>query len=149
MIKLMTRKEAREKLGLSDATFRRKLNELNIQCITEILPNGVESKKITYEDFLNLSEQLNKSTKDIYLDEKTKDLAFYGLKLELVKTQINLENAIKMLKEREDVINYIQKQNEKLEEKKEKILNEFIKLNKKYTEAINKKNFFAKLFEKK
>lgn len=147
---LISRKEAREKLDLSDATFRRRLKELNIQCVTEILPNGIESKKLHYEDFLKLAEYSNKNIADeIKPNNEKKDLALYNsLKLELITTQLTLSNALKSLQEKDDAIKLLRDEKNNLEKMNNRLFDEFIDLNKKHTETVSKKSFFARLFGK-
>jgi hypothetical protein len=152
MTNLVSRKEAREKLGLSDATFRRRLRDLNIQCVSEILPNGMESKKIRYEDFLRLTEVSGKKPTEKKAAESSQELTIYGLKMELVKSQLSLENALKTLQDKSEYINRLEEKNDQLfdqlgreSESRLELMNKISELQRLLLEE-NKKGFLARLF---
>lgn len=154
MKNLITRKEARELLGMSDATFRRRLKELNIQCISEILPNGIESKKIAYEDYIRLAESNGKKPIEKKTDDSSQELALYGIKIELVKAQLSLENALKSLDEKNEYIRKIEDKNDKLfdqlSREVESRMDTLSKINELQQQILNEHNkgFFARLFSR-
>jgi DeoR/GlpR family transcriptional regulator of sugar metabolism len=145
MVKLLSRKEICEKLNISEKTLRRKIQELNIECISETLHNGIESKKIRYEDYLTIANAIQRKPNEVhYENESTStDLVVYQMKVELVKAQLNLDNALKSIEEKNDTIG-------KLEAMNGKLFDEFMELNRKYTDILseNKKGFFARILGK-
>lgn len=142
MNNLLSRKEVCEQLGISMRTLCRKIEELGIVSVNEVLQNNVISKKIAYEDYLRIAETCNiKASEKRQPDPGSSDLMVIGLKTELIKSQINLENALKNLEEKNEAIR-------KLEEKNERLFNEFMELNSKYTDSLNKRGVFWRLFGK-
>lgn len=116
MKNLISRKEARELLGMSDATFRRRLKDLNIECVSEMLPNGIESKKIAYEDYIRLAESVGKKpVEKRAAGDSSQELTLYGLKMELVRSQLSLENALKNLDEKNEYIRKLENKNDQQE----------------------------------
>lgn len=141
MKNLMSRKEVCEHLGISMRTLCRKIEELGIVSINETLHNNVVSKKISYEDYLRIAKSCSNKPSEQQTTSGASNLMIIGLKTELIKSQINLENTLKSLDEKNDTIR-------KLEEKNERLFNEFMALNTKYTDSLSKKGLFWRLFSK-
>lgn len=121
MTNLVSRKEACEKLNISERTLRRKIQELNIECVSEFLHNGVESKKIKSEDFLRIAAACGKDA----IDPKTetnKSLSIIStLQLELSKIQLEAKNKDALLKEKDNLINILQEDKKFLQEQINKL----------------------------
>lgn len=146
MTKLLSRKEVYSRLGISERTLRRKIQELDIQCVNEKLPNGVVSSKITYEDFLKIAEtcrdsNINTSETSAEINADTKDLALiYNLKTDLVKKQIELQHAENIIREKETLIHHLSDEKAKLEEKNALLFDQFMQSNDKYIDALRQIN---------
>ncbi len=144
----LSRKEVCEKLGISERTLRRKIKELDIECIGELLPNGVESKKISIVDFLRIADSCRNTPKPV---EATKDLSVIStLKMELGKSQQELASKELLLNEKDKLIEIITQEKLRLQEDKKalqedkKFLQEQID---KLTAAREQpKGFFKRLF---
>lgn len=142
MKNLMSRKEVCEQLGISMRTLCRKIEELGIISVNEVLQNNVISKKIAYEDYLRIAETCNvKGAEKRQAEPGVNDLIVIGLKTELIKSQTNLENALKNLEEKNETVR-------RLEDKNERLFNEFMDLNAKYTDSLNKRGLLWRLFGK-
>lgn len=116
MINLVSRKEACERLNISERTLRRKIQELNIECVSEFLHNGVESKKITSEDFLRIAAACGKDVADPKT-ETNKSLSIIStLQFELSKLQLETQNKDALLKEKDNLINVLQEDKKFLQE---------------------------------
>jgi DNA repair exonuclease SbcCD ATPase subunit len=141
-MRLWSRKEVCEDLNITMKTLVKKIKELNIECVNEVLQNNVVSMKIKHEDYLMIAKlYATKHQIDFKTENNSNDMVLHGLKTELFKTQINLDNALKTLEEKNDAL-------KKAEEKNERLFNEFMELNGKYIDAVSKKGFFSRLFGK-
>lgn len=56
MEKSYSRKEVREKLGLSDPALRRLIKKLGIECQPELLHNGITSLNVSEQDYYRIAE---------------------------------------------------------------------------------------------
>lgn len=121
MTQLVSRKAACEKLGISERTLRRKLQELNIECVSEILNNGVESKKITPEDFLKIASACGKNAADPRAEENKSLSVISTLQLELAKAQLETQNKDALLHERDTLIKVLQEDKKFLQEQIDKL----------------------------
>lgn len=165
MEKLWSRKEVCETLGISMRTLTRKLRELGIECVNEILANNVVSMKIQHEDYLKLaqiyqgkdasgampgtgeekavaaaraiSEQLTRATKD-----------YEGALLLLEEKNKLLEYKDKMLDEKDKLIEILRQEKARSEEKNDRLFNEMLDMNKKMIDAESQKpkGLFSRLF---
>ncbi len=142
MVELLSRKEVCEKIGISERTLRRKIQELNIDCIGEMLPNGIESKKITLDDFFKIAESCKSTVK---LDETTKSIAVMSaMKLELTKVQQDLTNKDLLLSEKDKLIELLNEDRKNLQEDKKFLQEQIDKLTATKAEP---KGFFKRLFK--
>lgn len=141
MQELYSRKEVCEKLGISERTLRRKIQELNIECVGEILPNGVESKKIRAKDLARIAESCRDFAK---VDEESKMLAVItSIKSELTRVQNEIAMKDALLSEKDRQIEILLEDKKSLQEDK-KFLQE--QLNNLTSRRTERKGFFQRLF---
>lgn len=169
MDKLWSRKEVCKELNISMRTLCRKIEELNIECVNELLGNGVVSKKISHSDFMKISSTLNKGQVEApayTANTQNQDLLVYGLKTELVKAQLTLESTIKELANKNKLLEEKNETIKKLEEKNDRLFEQLGNENERFIQSLsrinelqnqllqaqaeqaNKKGFFARLFGK-
>jgi hypothetical protein len=125
MEKLWSRKEVCSELGISMRTLCRKLNELDIQCINEVLTNGVVSMKITHEDFKRIaatcSSSKNNSSEGATTSEVNDLVLISNLKTELVRIRAEHESSQAVLKEKDRLIEILQEDKRTIQEEKARI----------------------------
>lgn len=138
MENLLSRKQICEELGISMRTLCRKLKELNIECVNEILKNGVVSMKIRYDDYLKIAGTCtSQNTSRDNSNTEAKDLVIINaLKAELIKVKVDYESTLKLLNEKDKVIVMLQEDKRKFEEdkikaeeKNERLFNEYMRIN--------------------
>lgn len=134
---LISRKDAREKLGISERTLRRKIEELNIQCVSEILGNGVESKKIRSEDFIRIAAACGKDAVDPRAEDNKSLTIISTLQLELAKSQLESQNKDTLLLQKDNLISILQEDKKFLQEQIDKLT---------AARAAESKGFFKRLF---
>ena len=116
MTNLVSRKEACERLGISERTLRRKIEELNIECVSEVLHNGVESKKIRIEDFLKIAEACGRNASDPRVEENKALHVITTLTTEMAKIQLESKSKDSLLIEQDKMIQVLQEDKKFLQE---------------------------------
>lgn len=143
MQELFSRKEVCEKLGISERTLRRKIQDLNIECVGETLPNGVESKKIKSKDLAKIAEACRDFVK---VDEETKTITVMAsLKSELMKVQSEITTKDILLSEKDRQIEILLEDKKTLLDDK-RFLQE--QLNNLTSSRAEPRGFFQRLFGK-
>lgn len=134
-MRTLTRKEICENLGISEAYLRKKIKELNIQCVKD---NDSSRLDVKHDDYLRIMESCNITKEKV--EDETENLALVYLKAELINYKIKNDALNSSLIDKDRIIDILMEDKKALEQKNEKLLNEFIKLN-------SRKGFFSKLFK--
>lgn len=157
--KLWSRKEICEALKISARTLGRRIDELGISSVDEFLPNGAVSKKIRDSDFNKIAAELKGDNARVIVgptDGKSHAIVVQSLKLELVRTQSELEHKTELLERLEADKESLAADKARLEAMNERLFQQFTDMNEKFLqiqervlESNNKKaGFLSRLFGK-
>jgi len=144
-MELYSRKQIREKLKVSDACLRRWIKTLGVECHIEILPNGVESKKVTAEDFLKLVEHGQKMKREEPSSINSELNILNSLQMEVTNLRTEKLFHSKLLQEKELYIDELKSRSQLAEERVDVMYAEIKKLNEELLKEKSK-GFFQRIF---